>query len=275
MVFSPELSLAEVEDALGGEFTQLQPLNAGGQGVVFRALSATGESVALKVYFADQLEERNAREVLALRDIAGPTLVRLLDAGKVNLRGLECAYMATAFVEGAVLADVILHGPCRPEDVVAWGQDIASAVDALWSRRIVHRDIKPKNIVVATDGHATLIDLGVARHLTLEAITTTGTTWGTVGYMSPEQARAVRQLSCKSDVFSLGLVMQECLAGYHPTSRNQLVLANGGFPTLRVAPSTPPSLATAIDRMVCLAPFDRPTPQEVVAILAGMVDSNA
>src|SRR5262249_35827038 len=148
--------------------------------------------------------------------------------GHVNVRGQKCMFVATEFLEGDVLSNVIKRGPLGVKSAARIAADIALAIGALWMERIVHRDIKPQNIMLKHNGRAVLIDLGVARHLSLGALTTVGKTWGTEGYMSPEQANAVRQLSCKSDLFSLGIVLQESVLGTHPTAYNQLALSGGG-----------------------------------------------
>jgi serine/threonine protein kinase len=115
----------------------------------------------------------------------------------------------------------------------------------------------------AHNGRAVLIDLGVARHLSLGALTTLGKTWGTDGYMSPEQANALRQLSCKSDVFSLGVVLQELLLGTHPTGYNQLALAGGGIKIAALNPGAPIPFEALLDSMLALNPHNRPHPSDV------------
>lgn len=119
-------------------------------------------------------------------------------------------FVATEFIEGEVLSAVLSRGHLPTGQVARIGREIALAIAALWVERLVHRDIKPNNIMFAHNGRAVLIDLGVARHLSLGALTTLGKTWGTDGYMSPEQANALRQLSCKSDIFSLVSCFKSC-----------------------------------------------------------------
>jgi serine/threonine protein kinase len=157
------------------------------------------------------------------------------------------------------------------DEVARVGHDIADAIEALWARphRIVHRDIKPPNVMLATTGHAVLIDLGVARHTTLDSLTITGGTWGTHGYMSPEQAMGRKALTCKSDVFALGVMLQEGLAGRHPTNRNQRMLIAGPLPpTHTVAAGLPADVARLIDSMVLRDATRRPLPDVIKATLA-------
>lgn len=266
MPFDPPLTVQEVAQAFGERYSAVRVLSSGGQGAVFRATYQTGRGesseVALKVYFPDHLEARAAREVGALRRLRVSSIARLHASGKIGLRGRQCFYLATQYIEGVQLCDVIRTGPQAHRFVVQLGDGIAGAIAAIWNERIVHRDIKPANIIVAAAGGAVLIDLGVARHMALDSITTAGSTWGTHGYMSPEQARGRRQLSCKSDVFSLGVVLQETLAGHHPTHGDQIRLAGGSPPTVLSARSCPPDLAGIVDSMVQLRPDRRPSPAE-------------
>ena len=217
--FDPPLAPAEIDVALPARYQRIDVLKSGGQGAVFRVEFGpnqerpAGTPVALKIYYADQLEERTEREVDALKQIQVASLVRFVATGRITIRGLPCIWLETAFIEGEPLAAVIGRGPLSISQTATIAHDVAAALDELWARRIVHRDVKPDNIMVQADGHAVLIDLGVARHIELDSLTTYGKTWGTEGYLSPEQSRAVRTLTCKSDVFALGVVVQECLLG--------------------------------------------------------------
>jgi len=242
---------------------------------VFRATAALPKKgdvdVALKVYHSDEYEERSAREVRALKAVNGPTIARIEDAGSVVIRGNKCPYVMTSFVQGEVLASRLSGGSVTPGVTAGIGRDIALAIGLMWEARTVHRDIKPSNIMLGADGRAVLIDLGIARHLSLDSITTTGVAWGTPGYLSPEQARAVRQLSCASDVFSLGIVLQECLVGQHPTGRRQQLLIKGGPRTATVRADVPGPLADVIDSMVRVKPHFRPSPGVLVQLFTSLL----
>jgi serine/threonine-protein kinase len=110
-----------------------------------------------------------------------------------------------------------------------------------------------------------LIDLGVARHTTLESLTATGGTWGTRGYMSPEQAAARKALTCKSDVFALGVMSQQALLGQHPTNGNQHHLLSGGVSTSSITNGVSADIVNLIDTMVLRDPNRRPMPDQVKA----------
>jgi len=268
--FDPPLVSAEIEAAFPGRYQSVHVLKTGGQGAVFRVEAGShqeqpaGTPVALKIYYADQLEERTEREINALKQIQIESLVRFVGTGRIAIRSLPCIWLETTFIEGEPLAAVITRGPLSCSSAATMAHDVALALEQLWAHRIVHRDVKPDNIMVRPNGHAVLIDLGVARHIELDSLTTYGKTWGTEGYLSPEQARIVRSLTCKSDVFALGVVVQESLLGRHPTARHQQQLVAGGPATASLQAGLPTEFIALVDRMVHRDPVRRPTPSEVV-----------
>jgi len=269
--FDPPLLPDEVDHALPGRYRAIQVLKSGGQGAVFRVEAGVdhpeppGTPLALKIYAADQLEERTDREIDTLSHLHVDTLVEFVGTGRVTVRGLPCVWLETTFIEGEPLSSILQRGPLPVPQIARIASDIGVVLDRLWERRIVHRDVKPDNIMLRADGRAILIDLGIARYVEMDSLTTAGKTWGTVGYFSPEQFRAVRALTCKSDVFALGVVVQECLLGRHPTARRQPQLVGGGPATAPLAPSLPADFCALVDRMVHRDPVRRPAPSEVVA----------
>jgi serine/threonine-protein kinase len=273
VAFDPPLTDSEIDQAFSGEFRVVSPLTTGGQGVVFKALTKSRSLVALKIYFVDQIEERTLREIGALKAVRGETLVELHDAGRCSIRGQNCFYIATAFIAGETVAITLTRGAMELERVARVGYDIALAIESLWEKRIVHRDIKPDNIMLSASARAVLIDLGVARHLALKTLTTTGKTWGTQGYLSPEQARG-GALTCKSDLFALGIVLQECLAGHHPTGRQQHLLLGGGPKTAGLRPSVPQEIINVVDAMVHRSAVYRPHPATVVSELSRFISAS-
>ncbi len=269
MPFDPPLSIDEVQKVFTGTFTILEMLAPGGQGYVFRASgpSESGKSpvsVALKIYSEDQAEERSLREVTALKQLRCERIVRFHAAGSCRVRGTNCRYIATEFVEGESLTRAILKSPIAIPYVVRIAIDLATAIAALWEVRIVHRDVKPANVIRVPSGASVLIDLGIARHQSLSAITTIGKAWGTPGYMSPEQAEAKRSLTCKSDIFSLGVLLQESLVGRHPTNGQQHLLKDGGVRTERLLKNLPAQLIAMINAMLNRSAVFRPTPAKVI-----------
>lgn len=267
MGFEPQLLPEEVELAFEGRYKSVAKLAAGGQGLVLRAQEPHCESsVAVKIYFPGSHPERTRREIAALGRIQSPHLVRLQEAGMVRIRGEECFFVVTDFIHGKSLADVLHDGPIDWRTTLTVGEHVARAIELIWSERIVHRDVKPPNIMCSSDASFVLIDLGVARHLSLGSLTTMGKTWGSEGYMSPEHAKAARQLSCKSDVFSLGIVLQQCLAGKHPTGFDQMRLMFGSVRTESIRAHLPLEFAAIINRMVSVTPEVRPRPTELIEV---------
>lgn len=272
--FDPPLTPTEVAAALSPRYTRLTTLKSGGQGAVFkgalRPAGSKGKSadVALKIYFADAVEERNEREIEALKRLQSPRIVRFRDAGTTQLRAAQCYWLETEFIEGQCLQPRAGNGGLGLAQTARVLANVAEAIESMWALRIVHRDIKPDNIMLRADGSAVVIDLGIARHVELAPITASGNTWGTMGYYSPEQRNAIRSLTCKSDVFALGVVAQECLLGRHPTNGSQERLLRGAPRTLTIAPNIPVAFADLIDAMLSPDPIRRPQPDQVASVAA-------
>ncbi len=251
-------------------------LGGGGQAAVFKAEvssadGANASAVAVKIYFADQLEERTAREVDALKKLSGDTIVRFHSEGTCQLRGRDCRYIATSFVEGETVAAALSRGSLSMKQVARVGHDAALAISEMWRHRLVHRDLKPPNIMLAASGRAVVIDLGIVRDLALSPLTTAGKVWGTEGYLSPEQCTG-RPLSCKSDVFALGIVLQQCLLGQHPTGGRQPNLLMGGPPTASLQSGLDPRVCILIDQMVVRYPHLRPDSERIAAELVPFLE---
>ncbi|MBA3670463.1 MAG: serine/threonine protein kinase [Gemmatimonadaceae bacterium] len=279
----PTVNLAELSAQLQGRFTIGSTLRGGGQGIVIRATrnrdvagAPAADDVALKLYDDAAQVVRIEREVAAMHQMRHPALANLVEHGIVVLGGRTMRFVACDFIEGRALDQRIrTTPPLGPKQVAVVGRDIANAIVQVWDARIVHRDINPKNIMLRVgDREAVLIDLGIARHTAQDTITSLGTAWGTWGYMSPEQSRADHHLSCMSDVFSLGIVLMEMLAGHHPTGGDQRGLNGGTVRTADCAPTASARFAALIDQMLMLRPAFRPEPGLLVEQFADLVDSH-
>jgi len=257
----------------------MTPLGSGGQGTVFRChrlktkdRKVADDEVALKLYSKKAEVERIEREVQALGRIRHPNLAGLIEYGTVTMGGQVVRYVAYQFIDGVALDRRILASPIAPATVSAVGRDVAAAIGDIWKERIVHRDVSPKNVMLRTgERDAVLIDLGIAKHLSQAPLTSKGTVWGTPGYMSPEQVAGTLKLSCASDIYSLGVVMLEGLAGKHPTDGDQDDLINTRVVAADVVPSAPAGLVQLIQRMLSPRMTFRPLPSAVAercAILA-------
>lgn len=193
-------------------------LGSGGMATVYRALAPQGETVALKTLFPppgvgpDMLArfEREARTVAKLRH---PAIVPVLDAG--HAAGLS--YIVMALIEGESLADR-LQAERRLDEAtaadIAW--QMADALHYAHSQNIIHRDVKPANILLTADGRAMLTDFGVALALDDPALTRTGFIVGTPAYIAPEQAAGQRPLDGRADIYTLGVVLYQMVTGRLP-----------------------------------------------------------
>ncbi|MCQ9134661.1 bifunctional serine/threonine-protein kinase/ABC transporter substrate-binding protein [Streptomyces hilarionis] len=197
-------------------------LGAGGMGVVYLARTPGGALVALKVLLAEYAEEpgfkeRFRREVEVARRVDSPWAVPLVDADP----GAEAPWLATAFVPGPSLGEAVTaHGPLAETGVRLLGARLAEALGEVHRAGLVHRDLKPGNVLIAHDGPR-LIDFGIARAPEDTALTATGLVVGTPGYLSPEQAMGPGGdgIGPASDVFSLGCVLAFAATGRAPFGR--------------------------------------------------------
>jgi serine/threonine-protein kinase len=269
VAFDPPLTCGEVEASLGDVFAGMTLLPHGGQGAVFKCTHRpSNQTVALKIYYTNQIQQRTQREIDLMKRINGYSLVSLVESGEIFVRKAKCFFIATRFINGKVLSETIRQGKLDIPIVAKCGFDIAKAIQLLWTERIIHRDINPKNIMLTDERTAILIDLGVARHIELETLTAPGCSWGTQGYLSPEQARAVKQLSYKSDIFGLGVTLQECLAGSHPVNHRQDLLLNGGqVRTHTIRDKVPKPMADIIDAMLKYRTYERPRLEDICKTL--------
>ena len=265
MVTNP-FSAKEVEGSFGGRYVLGAELRVGGQGAVYRAKrvrrpdgSACNDEVALKLHLDAKQDKRVEREIEAMKHLRHPALATLLEEGTTTISGKQTRYIAWEFINGEPLDLRLSRGAVTEKEAIRIARDVTSAIVALWVKHIVHRDIAPKNIMIKPDGSAILIDLGGARHLDTTSVTAAGMTFGTPGYFSPEQFRAERALTSASDVFTLAIVLLECLLGHHPTNHDQHQLASSPPSASLLAPGVGKELRETIDQMLQLRAAFRPT----------------
>ncbi len=207
-----------------GPYEIVSLLGSGGMGEVYRARdSRLARTVALKILPSDvaadtgrrQRFEQEARAASALNH---PNILSVYDMGSQD--GL--AYIVTELIDGESLRDMVRRGPLPQSRAIEIGGQVADGLAAAHAANIVHRDLKPENIMVTRDGRAKILDFGLAKQVQARlpgsdetqflTRTSPGAVLGTAGYMSPEQVRG-EPVDPRSDIFSFGLVLHECLSG--------------------------------------------------------------
>jgi serine/threonine protein kinase len=197
-------------------------LGVGGMGRVYCAVGPDGERIALKLVKADLATDdifrrRFEREVRIARNVVHPNVVPVVDAGSHN--GIP--YMAQRFVDGGSLEDRLkTESPLDLKTAATVCSEVAGGLDALYAAGLVHRDVKPANILLDESQKAYITDFGLAKDSQASVLTRPGQALGSLDYMAPEQIRG-EQVGAASDVYALACVMYECLSGAPPFADRQ------------------------------------------------------
>jgi tRNA A-37 threonylcarbamoyl transferase component Bud32 len=209
--------------ALGGRYRLDAQIGRGGMSTVYRAFDTVLERpVAIKLMHreiasdSDQLE-RFRREARAVAQLSHPHIVTVIDAGEeLDADGGGTPYIVFEHVEGETLKELMRRtGQLDITEAIAYAIEVARALGVAHEHYIVHRDVKPQNVLLSAEGNAKITDFGIARTLTEEGLTLDGRVLGTTDYVSPEQALG-QSVTGQSDVYSLGVVLYEMLAGAVP-----------------------------------------------------------
>ena len=262
----PEL-LAKLQKSLDGRYVIERELGRGGMATVYLAQDLQHDRpVALKVLHPELAAslgaERFQREIKMAAKLQHPHILGVYDSGNVD----EYLWFTMPFVDGESLRDRLTReGQLTIPEAVRITREAALALDYAHRHGVVHRDIKPENILLI-DGQAMVADFGIARALQAsegESLTQTGMSIGTPAYMSPEQASGERNVDARTDVYALGCVLYEMLAGEPPfagpTAQAVImrVMTEGARSLIAVRNTVTPQLAAAITQAMAKSPADR------------------
>lgn len=258
--------LLRAGDRLADRYEVERLLGGGGMGLVYAARDdQLGERVALKVLrgatVTDEAATRFREEIRLARRVSHPGVVRIHDIGRDG----ALTFLTMDLVPGETLRERLASGPLAQDDAVAIARQLAEALQAAHDEGIVHRDVKPSNVLVAWSEdrppRAWLTDFGIARAVDGAALTAADATPGTPAYLSPEQVRG-EPVTPATDIYALGLVFCEMLTGRVPVSGETVAetlgrRGSGRVPLLRAMTDQPEEIRAVVARCVCPDPRDR------------------
>ena len=256
----------ELEQIVRSAFAdgEVERLGCGGFACTFR-VRAEGRDLAVKALDPEKVEPRAGREARALERVDSPYVAKLVDVGELERHDRLWPYIVMEYVDGRTLASVLdeRDEPLPLEQVTELALKLTEGLRAILLAGLVHRDLKPGNILVRANGDPVIIDLGIARHLDLETVTVPPSP-GSPGWMAPEQVDpdGPERGDWRSDQFSFGLLIYVLATGYYPYrgTRFELFFAPREQDVRRpesVNPAIPAELATVIRRLMAREPFER------------------
>ena len=252
-------------DILPSRYRDAEQIGRGGMGDIYRATdSLLGRTVAIKVladrYAEDEaVRERFTREALSAARLSGePNVVTIFDVGEHGGR----PYIVMEYFDGGSLDDVLRgSGAEPPERAFGWLEQAARALDVAHAKGVVHRDVKPGNLLLDREGNVHVADFGVASAAGMDSLTMTGTVLGTAGYLSPEQAEGERATPA-SDRYALGIVAFELLTGTRPFASESATAeaaahVNAPIPSVSERTGLPHQLDRVFERALAKDPRQR------------------
>ncbi|MFB6826214.1 protein kinase [Streptomyces virginiae] len=266
---------------IDGRFELVAPLGSGGMGTVWRARDiALHREVALKEVrppdpataaaqpgLADQMRERAVREARALARLAHPHVVTIHHIVEPAHGTDGHPWIVMEMVRGGSLHDRLESGPMPPAEVVRLGLDVLSALRAAHAEGVLHRDVKPANVLLRTDGSAVLTDFGIAALHDSTALTSTGVLIGSPEYIAPERVRGEEGLAA-SDLWSLGMLLYVAAEGVHPLRRaTSLATVVAVLDEPIPAPVRSGPLAPVLERLLVRDPAARPDGAQLEQLL--------
>lgn len=269
-----------------GPFEIEKELGSGAMGTVYRAkYTKDGKTtpIALKVVSLGLLGNEGAmarfeREANILKQLRHAHIVRLLATGHFR----KTPFIAMEYIDGEALDRILARrGKLGWEEVVSYGKQLCGALQHAHDKGIIHRDLKPSNLMVAKDGTLKLTDFGIAKDTDVTALTGMNSTIGTAAYMSPEQCKGDKNLSPKSDLYSLGIVFFELLTGKKPFTAETTVdmflkHVNDKPPKVgKMVQEVPLKLEALILQMMEKDKDDRPIDASWVARMLGEIEADA
>ncbi|MCI0641315.1 MAG: serine/threonine protein kinase [Gemmataceae bacterium] len=263
-----------------GPYVIDKELGAGAMGTVYRGKhKTTGQRVAIKMIVPalianDAAMKRFTREVEVLEKLKHPNIVSYKGKGKLS----KSPFYVMEYLEGESLDHVMeRRGRISWEEIVPLGQQLCAALQCAHEKGIVHRDLKPSNLMVLKDGTVKLTDFGIAKDLDGTAITRAHATVGTAAYMSPEQCQGARDITFKSDLYSMGCMFYELVTGRKPfvgDSAMEVFLKHMNDPferPARIVLDIPVWFDTLICQLMEKEPDKRPFNAETVSQSLGMI----